>query len=221
MSNWQFDFTPAKLAKCVKDYRDSQGLFRALESVLPRYGINTVDRVAAFLAQCGHESADFTVLQENLNYSAQGMANTWPSRYAVKGDDGKIIKPVRPNNKAWQLHRKPEAIANDAYANRMGNGAPETGDGWRYRGRGALQTTGKENYINFSKKINRSLDDTVKYLETLEGAIESACWYWERVKISPWADKRDCVMVTKLINGGDIGLADRLERTNRNLEVLK
>lgn len=220
MSAWTFNFTPEKLAQCAKRNKDIAALFASLEAVLPKYQINTPERVAAFLAQCGHESVDFTVLRENLNYSAQGLASTWPTRFALKDEKGTPIKPYKPSPLAESVQRKSEAIANTAYANRMGNGDAASGDGWKYRGRGAIQLTGKENYTNFAKSINRSLDEAVAYLETLDGAIESAAFFWNSKKLNDLADKKDMVTMTKKINGGDLGLKERTEHFHANLTVL-
>lgn len=207
MENWFFDFTPEKLAQCVKRNRDPHTLFSALEAVLPRYEINTPDRVAAFLAQCGHESVDFTVLEENLNYSARGLVATWPQRFLNE-------------SAAQAYHRRPEAIANLVYANRMGNGPETSGDGWRYRGRGAIQLTGKSNYQAFADTFGWTLDDTVTYVSTLQGAVESAAWFWWRNNLNDLADRRDIAGMTRKINGGTIGLAEREQHYLHNLEVL-
>jgi putative chitinase len=220
MSVWTFNFTADKLAQCAKRNKDTAALFASLEAVLPKYQINTPERVAAFLAQCGHESVDFTVLRENLNYSAQGLASTWPNRFALKDEKGNILKPLKPSPLAESIQRKSEAIANSAYANRMGNGDAASGDGWKFRGRGAIQLTGKDNYVKFSKSINRSLDETVSYLETLDGAVESAAFFWHSNKLNELADKKDIVTLTKKINGGDLGLKERTEHFNENLKVL-
>jgi putative chitinase len=206
--SFSFDFTPEKLAHCAKRNKDIPGLFAALEEVLPRYEITTVERVAAFLAQCGHESVDFTVLQENLNYSAKGLSLTWPKRFPSEAD-------------AHPYHRNPEKIANRVYSSRMGNGDEASGDGWKYRGRGAIQLTGRDNYTAFAKSINKSLEDTVTYLETLPGAIESAAWFWKRNNLNALADARDIVTSTRRINGGTIGLEDRRRHFEHNLTVLK
>lgn len=207
MENWLFEFTPEKLARCVKRNQDPQALFNALEAVLPRYEINTVDRVAAFLAQCGHESADFTILEENLNYSAKGLRNTWPARF--------------PSEEAAQpYHRKPKMIANKVYANRMGNGSEDSGDGWRFRGRGAIQLTGRSNYQAFADTFGWTLEEAVAYTETLQGAVESAAWFWWKNKINDIADRRDIKAMTRRINGGVIGLADREAHYNHIYKVL-
>lgn len=189
----------------------------ALNAILPKYGITTPVRIAAFLAQVGHESTGFTDLTENLNYSATALAVTWPNRYAV---DPKAAAKV-PNELAKRLQHNPEAIANNAYANRLGNGPEESGDGWRHRGRGAIQTTGKDNYIAFAKAAGKSYDDVFAYLETHAGAIESACWYWSTRGLNILADAGDTVAITKRINGGTNGLEDRKTRYSLAMTVFR
>lgn len=208
MENWLFNFTPEKLSKCVIHNKNSDELFVALEAVLPRYEINTIDRVAAFLAQCSIESADFTILKENLNYSAKGLCSTWPNRFINE-------EAAQPYN------RNPEAIANKVYANRLGNGDEVSGDGWKFRGRGAIQLTGKYNYQAFADSIEYTLDEAVVYTETLQGAIESAAFFWNRNNFNSLADQRNITALTKKINGGLLGLAERKERMIHNLEVLE
>lgn len=203
----KFNFTIDDLKKCVPNNKNTQELFDSLNRVLPRYEIDTVERVAAFLAQCGHESLDFTVLKENLNYSAKGLRLTFP-------------KYFKDDASALNYQRKPEKIANRIYANRMGNSNEASGDGWKFRGRGAIQLTGKENYVRLSLNIDRTLDETISYLETLEGAIESACFFWESNKLNQFADKKDNLTLTKRINGGTHGLDDRNKRFQNNLKVL-
>ena len=207
MENWSFDFTPEKLAQCSSRNTDPAALFDALSAVLPRYEINTVDRVAAFLAQCGHESADFTVLRENLNYSAKGLHATWPTRFISE-------------DAAVPYNRNPEAIANKVYSSRLGNGDEASGDGWLYRGRGAIQLTGKANYETFAESIGRTLEETVAYTETLEGAVESAAFFWNRNNLNTLADERNITAMTKKINGGTLGLEERKAHMIHNLEVL-
>jgi len=207
MENWSFDFTPEKLAQCSARNTDPAALFDALSAVLPRYEINTVDRVAAFLAQCGHESADFTVLRENLNYSTKGLHATWPTRFISE-------------DAAVPYNRNPEAIANKVYSSRLGNGDEASGDGWLYRGRGAIQLTGKANYETFADSLGRTLEETVAYTETLEGAIESAAFFWNRNNLNTLADERNITAMTKKINGGTLGLEERKAHMIHNLEVL-
>jgi len=171
----------------------------ALNAILPKYGITTGLRIAAFLAQCGHESEGFTALKESLNYSAAALTLTWPKRF--------------PAAIAKQYARQPEKIANRAYADRMGNGPEESGDGWRHRGRGAIQCTGGAAYRAFAKAAGKPYEEIAAYLETKEGAVESACWFWVKCKnLNPLADAADMLGMTKLINGGTNGLADRKAR---------
>lgn len=218
--SFDFDFTVDKLAHCCPANRDPNTLFDALCEKLPGGEIVTKLRVAMFLAQCGHESNDFTVLQENLNYSAQGLANTWPTRFAVLGADGKPVRPYTPNTFANEIQRNPQLIANAAYADRMGNGDFISGDGWRYRGLGAIQLTGKTNYELFAQSRGMALEDVSAYLSTLPGAIDSAVWYWTANNLNYYSDQGDVLTVTKRINGGTNGLDDRQMRYTRAMAVL-
>jgi putative chitinase len=204
---FEFDFTPEKLAKCVKRNKNPNELYDALVNVLPRYEITTVERVAAFLAQCGHESADFTILQENLNYSAKGLSATWPKRFVSEAA-------------AAPYNRNPEKIANKVYADRMGNGPEGSGDGWKYRGRGAIQLTGHDNYKSFATDVGLSIDDAIVYVESLDGAVESAAWFWWRNNLNQWVDKNDIVTLSKRINGGTLGLQERVDHYNHNIQYL-
>jgi putative chitinase len=205
--SFNFDFTAEKLAKCLSRNKNTAELFEVFSDVLPRYEITTVERVAAFLAQCGHESADFTVLKENLNYSAEGLSKVFPKRFPT-------VAAAQPYN------RNPEKIANKIYSDRMGNGPEASGEGYKFRGRGAIQLTGKENYSKFAASVGKTLDEAVGYTETLAGAIESACWFWNTNKLNALADATDIVTLTKRINGGTIGLEDRKHHFENNLIVL-
>lgn len=188
-----------------------------LNTILPEYSINTKNRISMFLAQCGHESLEFTVLVENLNYSAQGLANTWPSRYSLTDK-----RPYKPNELANRLHRNPEAIANNCYANRMGNGSEVSGDGWKYRGRGIIQITGKDNYRKVSRKIfgNDELLSKPSWLEEPEYALRSACEYWKGSALNSWSDKGDVATVTRRINGGMNGYQDRKSKYEKFMSIL-
>ena len=205
--SFNFDFTQEKLAKCLSRNKNTAELFEVFSEVLPRYESTTIERVAAFLAQCGHESADFTVLKENLNYSAEGLTKVFPKRFPS-------LTVAQPYN------RQPEKIANKIYADRMGNGPEASGEGYKFRGRGAIQLTGKENYSKFAASVDKSLEEAVAYTETLAGAIESACWFWTTNKLNDIADKNDIVTLTKRINGGTIGLEDRKHHFENNLVTL-
>jgi len=171
------------------------------------YEIDTVNRIAAFMSQCAHESNDFTVIKENLNYSASGLMRTWPSRF-------------KSTSFANQYARQPEKIANYVYANRLGNGPESSGDGWRYSGKGLIQLTGKANYMDFAESINMNLDAVVPFLLTPEGALLSAFYYWRKNDLNRFADKKDIIGLTKAINGGTIGLDDRIKRFLVNVKIL-
>jgi putative chitinase len=200
-----------------------------VKAAFDRFGINTERQVAAWIAQCAHESAGFKTLTENLNYSADTMAVVWPTRFAVQEPDPNRPGKTRakkdakgkniPNKFALALHRQPEAIANTVYANRMANGNIESGEGWKYRGRGLKQLTGKDNYTRCGQGLNMDLVGNPDMLLTPEGASLSAAWFWSVNKCGPIADSGDFVALTKKINGGTIGLEDRQKRYNAVLAV--
>ena len=179
----------------------------ALSQLLPDYEINTPQRIAAFIAQCAHESGNFVFLTENLNYKAESLMKIF----------GKYFKDMA-TAKAYE--KKPEKIANRIYANRMGNGDEASGDGWRYRGRGLIQLTGKTNYTWFAASLEISAEEAAEYTQTFEGAAQSACWFWETNKLNNEADKGDIKTMTRKINGGFIGLDDRIKHYNHALHVL-
>lgn len=181
--------------------------YNALSILLPQYDINTPMRVAAFLAQCGHESGGFIFLRENLNYRAETLLRQWPKRF-----------PTMEIAKMYE--RKPEIIANRAYANRMGNGDEASGDGWRYCGRGLIQLTGKDNYQDFADSIETPVEEIPEYLVTFEGATQSACWFWDSRSLNKEADVADIKTMTKKINGGLIGLEDRFKHYQHALEII-
>lgn len=182
----------------------------ALSRLLPDYEINTPQRIAAFVAQCAHESGEFTALRENLNYKAVTLRKIFPRYFPT--DELAQQYAAMPN--------KQQAIANLVYANRMGNGPPESGDGYRYSGKGLIQLTGKDNYTWFAASLGISVEEAAEYLETFEGAAQSACWFWETNNLNQWADKGDILTLTKRINGGTIGLEDRIKHYEHALHVL-
>jgi putative chitinase len=187
----------------------------AVSAACQEFGIDTPKRIAGFLSQCAHESGGFERLQENLNYSADGMAGIWPKRFAVMGADGKPVKKDgknQPNKFALALHRKPEAIANVVYSGRMGNGPIESGEGWKYRGRGLKQLTGKTNHSNCSKGLGVDLVDNPDLLLEPTYAARSAAWFWSTNKCNVFADADDIEGLTRKINGGLIGIDDRKKR---------
>ena len=188
--------------------KNPQAWTTALNEVLPTYKIDTPERIASFLAQCGHESAGFTVLQENLNYSADGL--------------NKIFKKYFPTlDSAQPYARKPEMIANRVYGGRMGNGDEASGEGYKFRGRGPIQLTGKDNYTACSDFLFQ--DDTLvqnpDMLLDPEYALHSACWFWWKNDLNNYADSADLVTMTKRINGGTIGLEDRIKHYNHAMEI--
>ena len=181
----------------------------ALEQLLPDYEINTPQRIAAFIAQCSHESAGFTALKENLNYKAETLSRIWPKYFPPE-----IAKAYA------SMPNKQEAIANRAYANRMGNGDEHSGDGWKFCGRGLIQLTGRSNYQAFADSLEMNIEELPEYLSTFEGAAQSACWFWESNNLNQWADKGDILTLTKKINGGTLGLEDRVKHYEHALHVL-
>jgi putative chitinase len=184
--------------------------YNALSQLLPDYEINTPQRIAAFIAQCAHESGNFMVLQENLNYRPPTLRKIFPKYFPTDAMAADYCS--RPN--------KQEAIANKVYANRMGNGDEASGDGYRYRGRGLIQLTGKDNYTFFAGSLSISVEEAAEYMATFEGACQSACFFWEQNKLNQWADKGDIVTLSKRINGGTIGLEDRIKHYEHALHVL-
>jgi len=188
--------------------KDWEAWVKPLQELLPRYQINTPQRVAMFTAQCGHESLNFRVLEENLNYSADGLNSVFSKYFKRAGRD------------AGAYHRQPERIANVVYADRMGNSNAASGDGWKYRGRGVIQLTGAHNYAMFAESVEKTIPATVKYLGTKEGALESACWFWTKNQINTEADSGDVRAATKRINGGYNGLSDREHHYKEAMKIL-
>lgn len=182
--------------------RRQAGVFvPALSEAMSRFKIDSTVRAAAFLAQVGHESAGLTRLVENLNYSAAGLAVTWPSRF--RSPDG------RPSALAEQIARKPEQIANAVYGGRMGNGPPESGDGWRYRGRGLIQLTGRANYAEAGKALGVDLVAKPELLESALWACLAAAWFWSSRGLNELADAGRFDDITQRINGGQNGREER------------
>lgn len=200
------DFTQEQLGQMLAGNQYVEHWYNALTQILPDYNINTPQRVAAFIAQCAHESGNFSILHENLNYRAETLSRVWPRLF--------------PPEVAAQYAGQPERIANRAYANRMGNGSEESGDGFKFCGRGLIQLTGHDNYQAFADSLQMNLDDVPAYLQTFEGAVQSACWFWENNNLNQWADAGDILTLTKKINGGTLGLEDRTKHYNHNLQIL-
>lgn len=209
------DLTISQLRQLLPKNKYVEYWHHALSVLLPDYDINTPRRVAAFIAQCSHESGGFAVLQENLNYKPQALRRLFSKYFPDDAIAGQYC--AKPN--------KQEAIANRIYANRMGNGDESSGDGYRFRGRGLIQLTGRSNYQNFADSIEvdgrpLKIDEVPDYLECFEGASQSACWFWEVNGLNKWADEGDILTLTKRINGGTIGLEDRKKHYEHALHVL-
>ena len=202
------NLTDGQIKDLLHGNKDWADWVEPMQKLLPQYEINKPARIAGFIAQCGHESLNFKVLEENLNYSAKGLNAIFPKYFKNAGRD------------AEKYHRKPQDIANVVYANRMSNGDTESNDGWKFRGRGVIQLTGRSNVTRFGDDIGKRVDETIEYLETKMGALHSACWYWDNRNINRSADDGDIVVMTKLVNGGTIGLEDRRHHYIRAIEIL-
>jgi putative chitinase len=176
-----------------------------LNETFEKYEINTPKRQACFIGQCMHESGGFKFLKENLNYSASALMRTWPSRF--------------PDiDTAEKYERNPEKIANKVYGGRMGN--TEEGDGAKYIGRGLIQLTGKENYANCGLGLGVDLLGNPDWLSNPKYAVMSAGWFWNKKNLNQYADTMDIETMTKRINGGSIGIADRTAKINKVLDLL-
>ena len=206
---FQFNFTKDQLQQIIPQNQHVDHWFEALEKILPDYEIDTPERVAAFLAQCAHESGGFNAIQENLNYRAVTLRKIFPKYFPT--DELANAYANMPN--------KQEAIANRVYASRMGNGDEHSGDGYRYCGRGLIQLTGKSNYSRFAESIDTPLEEITEFLQTFEGCVQSAAWFWEANNLNQYADSGDILTMTKRINGGTIGLEDRQKHYHHALQV--
>ena len=199
--------TASQLKQMVPGITHVDHWIEAFDQLLPDYEINTPKRIAAFIAQCAHESGGFRFLKENLNYKAESLMKTFPKYFSDKDTANAYAK-------------QPVKIANRVYANRMGNGDEASGDGFKYCGRGLIQLTGKSNYSWFAASLEISPEEASAYLETFEGAAQSACWFWESNNLNVEADAGDIKKMTKKINGGYIGLDDRVKHYEHALHIL-
>jgi putative chitinase len=206
-----FELQKEQLAQLIPGNKEVDAWYEALVAVMPKYGINTERRAAHFISQCAHESNNFRSLQENLNYSEK----------ALKAVFGRYFGDA-PKANAAEYARNPEKIANRVYFDKyrkykMGN--TNEGDGWLFRGRGLKQLTGRENYTKFGASVNMTAEEAAEYVATPAGAVESACWFWDTKKLNNIADTDNVTKMTKVINGGNIGLADRQQRYAKAMEV--
>jgi putative chitinase len=213
MMSFSFNFTKEHLAALIPGNTRVDEWYAALQEILPKYGVTTERRVAHFISQCAHESNNFRSLEENLNYSEDALNRVFPRYFGAP-----------PKRNAAEYARNPEKIANYVYmdefrskAGALGNTQP--GDGWLFRGRGLKQLTGRNNYTRFAQSVGMTAEEAATYVATEKGAIESACWFWDTNKLNNIADTDDVVLMTKRINGGDIGLADRQQRYTRAMQV--
>jgi putative chitinase len=205
--------TEAQLAAMIPTNKEVGEWCAALNEMLPKYGITTDKRIAGFIAQCAHESMDFRVLQENLNYKEATLLKVFP-RYFGPGKEN-----------AAEYAGKPEKIANYVYMDKHRSkqgalGNVKDGDGWLFSGKGLKQVTGRANTTAFGKTVGMTAEEAAEYLMTKKGALESALWFWGSRNLNEVADTGDQVRLTKIINGGDIGLADRQARYAKAMAAL-
>jgi putative chitinase len=208
---YDFPFTQKQIVALLHNNQQAHDWYFALHENLANYEINNILRVAGFLAQTCHESNNFTVLHENLNYKAESLLKVFP-------------KYFREINDANAYAHQPVRIANRVYGGRMGNDQEGSGDGFKYRGRGILQVTGKNNYRECSMFIygDERLLETPELIESdMSDAVKSACWYWTKNSLNQYSDNQDMKELTRRINGGYIGLDDRVLRYNNALEILQ
>ena len=203
--------TSKQFSQLFPKAQDPDSWVSSMNEVFPKYEINTPQRVAAFLAQCGHESGGWTVFEENLNYSAKRLTE--------------VFKKYFPTlDSALPYDRKPQMIANKVYSNRMGNGPESSGEGWKYRGRGPIQLTGKENYTRFAKEMFQDWQNLVDNPDWVNAdrnfALMSAIWFWNDKKLNQWVDSGDFKELTRRINGGYNGLEDRTKHYNEAIHLL-
>jgi putative chitinase len=203
--------TVDQLRAMIPTNKEVEAWCEELNKALPKYDITTDQRIAGFISQCAHESMDFNAMSENLNYREETLNKVFP-RYFGPG-----------KRNAAEYARNPEKIANYVYmdefrTSKLGNVHP--GDGWRFRGRGLKQLTGRDNYTRFAKDYDMTAEEAAVWVETKEGALASALWFWNTNKLNAIADTGNVAALTKKINGGDIGLADRQARYAKAMAAL-
>lgn len=204
-----FNLTLAQLKQIVPNNPYIEHWHEALCEILPDYDIDTPQRIAAFLAQCAHESGGFRAIKENLNYRPATLVTLFKKYFDLPTAERYCAMPD-----------KQAAIANKIYANRMGNGPEESGDGYRYCGRGLIQLTGKDNYTRYAQSTEQTVEEASEHLTTFEGCVQSAAWFWEANNLNQYADSGDILTMTKRINGGTIGLEDRKKHYEHACHVL-
>lgn len=202
--------TAAKLDQILPNVAGTRTLDKfiaPMNAMFPRFGITTEKRLAGFIAQAGHESGEFQYMVENLNYSAQGLRKVF----------SKYFPTIALAN---QYARQPTMIASRVYANRMGNGDEASRDGWKFRGKGLIQITGRNNVTAFGKYLGKTVEETIAYLDTVEGCVVSAGWFWHTNGLNALADAGDLRKMTRVINGGYNGLEHRTQLYERAIAYL-
>ena len=174
----------------------------ALEMPMGSYGISTLNRSAAFIAQVAYESAYFTRLQENLNYSAARLFQEWPTHFAS-------LEEAEP------FAMQPEKLANRVYGGRFGNGDEASGDGWRFRGQGLIQLTFRDNYARCGEELKMSAEGVAAFATTPPGAARTACWFWSANHLNAAADAWEITTITKAVSGSDATAQARLALANK------
>jgi putative chitinase len=206
------NFTQDHLQAFLPQNQHVEHWFEALEKILPDYDINSIPRIAAFLGQTAVESAGYTAIQENLNYRPESLMKLFGKHFP-----GGLAEAQQYCNQP----NKQEAIANRIYCDRMGNGPESSGDGWKFCGRGLIQLTGRANYTAFGGSIDNTPEQVSDFLLTFEGCVQSACWFWESNNLNDLADAGDMKTMTNKINGGFIGLDERIAHYQRALQILQ
>jgi putative chitinase len=203
-----------QFAQMISTNREAAEWYAIAMDFFPKYNINTSNRIAGFMAQCAHESADFRILEENLNYSAEALNRVFGRYFGT-----------RPKRNAAEYARNPQKIANYVYMDefrspnsRLGNTQP--GDGWKFRGGGIKQLTGRSNFARFGSSVGMTADQAADYVRTKKGAFESACWFWRTNNLERFADRDDIDGMSRAVNGGDNGLVDRRNRYNRAKTII-
>ena len=196
----------------LKKMHIDPSLADAFNETFQRFGINSPVQQASWIGQCGHECGNFKILEENLNYRAATLLKLFP----------------RTPKRAWGFtpeeaaayEKQPQKIANRIYGNRMGNRDEASGDGWRFRGSGFLQLTGHSNFYHAGQALGEDFVMQPELVRTPKYAAMTAGWFWQTHKLNQYADSRDFVMMTKKINGGIIGLDDRIKHINHALDII-
>lgn len=217
------NLTADQIARAAGASSESAAAWRPhLLAAMTRFGINTPERAAGFLAQIGHESGGLRRLIENLNYSAEALVRVWPTRFRARLPGESLDAEFDGSGVAYAdaFARKPEKIANVVYANRLGNGSRDSGDGFRFRGRGLIQITGRANYRAAGEALALPLEIEPDLAMTVGNSPLIAAWFWESRGLNARADARDIGGMARLVNGGNVGLEHRTALYNEAMRTL-